>query len=33
MDIDNKFETQDKVISHLMNTLNSMDVKMQSLTR
>ena len=32
-DIDNKFDGQDKLINHLMNTVNQMDVKISSLTR
>ena len=33
MDIDNKFGEQDKLISFLVNQINSMEVKMQSLQR
>jgi hypothetical protein len=33
MDIDNKFDNQDKLISHLMNQLNSLQVKLDSVSR
>lgn len=33
MDIDNKFETQDKLINHLLNQVNSVQVKLDSVNR